>query len=115
MVSGSKQVAISQLIDSDVITTSSSFSLENGAKGLILVCKSDSYTDGSFTAELEESPDGTAWFSLGSAPALAAAGAQLFKVTASSTFHVFRIKITSTGTTSGAELEAALHYTPNRL
>jgi hypothetical protein len=115
MVSGSKQVAFSQLIDSDTTTISPLFSLENGAKGLILVCKSDSYTDGSFTAELEESPDGITWFSLGSASALSSASAQMLKIADGPKFHVFRIKVVSTGTISGADIEASLHYTPNRL
>lgn len=113
MVSGSKEVAISQAIGTND-TFSGSFSLPNGNKGLMLLLKSNDFTDGSYTAELFHSPDGVNFASLGSTAALTAAGMQFLAISASS-FHVFRIDVTSTGVTTGATIEAALCHTPNRL
>lgn len=116
MVAGSKK-----LLDDREITTDDSFNgksieLQSGAKNLIILLEISGYTDGSYTAKLQHSPDGVNWFDLNTTGALAADGAQFIAISASSTFHLFRSVVTSTGVTTGAtSVKAFLVHTENRL
>lgn len=113
MVAGSKIVGISQDIDSND-TFEAKFALMNGAKNLILLLKVENYADGTYNLELEHSPDGSNFDSLGSTAALSADGIAYLRIT-DSAFESFKVKMTSSGVTSGAKIEASLFYTDNRL
>jgi len=116
MVSGSKHVAQSaSTVDSNGTTSSETFSLASGSKGLILLLSVSDRVDGSFQAELFHSPDGENFASLGSTAALSANGIASFIVPDSATFHNFKIELTASSTTSGATVETALFHAPNRL
>lgn len=114
MVTGSKQVLLSGAITANGTTTSAASSLQSGSKNLILLTTVSNHTDGSYALEIEHSPDGTNWFSLGTVAAQAADGASFTRITDSS-FHIFRAKLTASGVTTGATVECSIMHTPNRL
>ena len=74
---------------------------------LILVLKVEDRTDGTYNLELEHSPDGDNWASLGSTAALSANGMVFLRISLSS-FHIFRFKLTSSAVTSGAKVSTYL-------
>lgn len=114
MVTGSKQVLLSEAIAANGLTTSKASGLQPGSKNLILLTTVSNYTDGSYALEIEHSPDGQNWFSLGTVATLSAAGAAFTRIT-DSCFHLFRAKLTASAVTSGADVECSIAHTPNRL
>jgi hypothetical protein len=109
MISGQKNVAISENISGNGTTTSDNFSLPSGSDGLILQCVASNRNDGSFTAELEHSPDGVNFKSAGITAALAADGLEFIRLD-DSLFHIMRIKLVASAVTTGADLLCALSY-----
>jgi len=113
MVAGSKLVAFNELIDSND-TFEFKDALANGSKNLILLLHVRDYVDGTYNLELLHSPDGSSFDTLGSTAALSANGFAYLRIT-DSTFSSFKLKLVSSGVTSGAKVEASLAYTDNRL
>lgn len=113
MVSGSKLVGISKEIDANGVEEAI-VGVMTGAKNLILLLEVSDYVDGSYDLELFHSPNGTDFKSLGSVTTLSAAGFEHLAISVS-TFETFKLKLTSSGVTSGANVKASIVYTANRL
>lgn len=113
MVAGSKQTAIFQDItangDTEAITA-----LMSGAKNIFLLLEVSNYTDGSYVLELSHSPDMINYEVITTTAAQSADGFKYIRLTLS-TFETFKLKVTSSGVTSGATIKASLVYTANRL
>jgi len=115
MVTGSKLVLIPQsTVDTDTATTGDAFSLTPGSSNLILVTEVSDRTDGTYALEVEHSPDGVNWLSLGTVAGILANGIAITRIT-DSAFHLFRAILTSTVTTDGADVSCYISFTPNRL
>lgn len=114
MVTGSKKVLLSQSISANGVTTSEASELSPGSKNLILLTTVSNYTDGLYALEVEHSPDGVNWESYGTVSAATAAGIELTRVSTSS-FHLFRAKLTASAVITGADVECSIMFTPNRL
>lgn len=114
MVTGSKQVLISEDIAANGNTTSNAVEIQPGSKNLILLTTVSNRTDGTYALDIEHSPDGVNWISLGTVAGLSLNGMAFTRVTDSS-FHLFRAVLTSSAVTIGATLECSIMYTPNRL
>lgn len=113
MVAGSKQVAVSKTISLNGVEEAVT-SLMSGAKNILLVIEISNYVDGSYVLELSHSPNGSDYEVLGSCAALAANGFEKF-IVSGPTFETFKLKVTSSTVTSGADIKASLIYTSNRL
>ena len=116
MVTGSKLILLSQAVAADGTVTGSAASLQSGSKALILLTTVSNYTDGSYALEVEHSPDGVNWASLGTVSGVAANGIAFTRVPETDhAFHIFRAKLTASGVTTGATVECSIMSTPNRL
>ena len=116
MVAGSKKLLDELAITANGDSLGEAVSLQNGAKNLMILIEVAGLTDGSFVARLQHSPDGFTWFDLDVTAALTANGSQFIAITASSTFHIFRSKITASAVTTGAtSVKTFLVHTENRL
>ena len=113
MVSGSKEVAFNQDILTDEVKEKE-FTLPSGSKNLILMLKISNYTDGNYSLDLGHSPDESNYDTLAQIAAQSADGLFYIRITDSS-FHSFKITLTSASVTTGAKIEASLVYTPPRL
>ena len=114
MVTGGKLVLLSQNVSADGTITSSAKSLNPGDKNLILTTKVSNRTDGSYALEIEHSPDGVNWLSLGTVSGLAADGIAITRISDSS-FHILRAKLTASAVTTGADVECSISFTHSRL
>lgn len=103
MILGQKAIGISQAITADGVLQSS-VSIQKSEQ-LILVLQVENRIDGTYTLELEHSPDGVSFKSLGSLTPLSANGMEILNITVP-TFHIFRFKLTSASVTSGATVKA---------
>lgn len=114
MASGNRiELLASQTIDSDTTTVGSAIQINRRQVGLIGVINVSTYTDGTYTLSLEESPDGTNWVAadLATSAAIAAAGADAAKVNDDVPHLVYvRASVLSASTTTGATIQVDLHY-----
>ena len=104
-------------ISSDTTTAGTAFDMANYDPGYMFFIKATAYTDGTYTLNLQDSPDNSVWTAVpakklilpeGAAPALTevtAAGDQLQRIGAFSTDRYVRASVVSTSTTSGAAIE----------
>ena len=113
MVTGSKQVLLSEAISANGTTTTSSSALPPGSKNLILLLTISDHTAGSFDLTVEHSPDGINWETLGTVATASADGIEFTRITDSS-FHLFRAVLIASGG-ANATVECAIAHTPNRL
>lgn len=111
-------LALKATISSDTTTAGTAFDMSNYDPGYMFFIKATAYTDGTYTLNLQDSPDNSVWTAVatvklilpedGSAPALTevtAAGDQLQRIGAFSTNRYVRASVVSTSTTSGASIE----------
>lgn len=103
MVLGQKAIGFSQAVEADG-TFYSSVSIQKSEQ-LILVLQVSDRVDGTYNLELEHSPDGVSYKSLGSVTALSADGMETLAITVP-TFHLFRFKLVSSSVTDGAFIKA---------
>lgn len=102
-----------QVIDSDTTTNGTTLQLPAWATNVWLESIVSARTDGTFTAKLQHSPDGTNWFDNGTATAQSTDSTQVKAATANGLMYV-RAVVTSASTTDGATVQLNIWYGDNK-
>jgi hypothetical protein len=99
------------VIASDTTSTGIAKLIHTHAEELCAVSTVSSRTDGTYTASIEHSPDGSTWFNLASGSAQSANGSVAITVAKTvSVFPYIRASIVSTSVTSGATVSLVLYH-----
>lgn len=109
MVTGEKRVGINSTITANG-TTTADFSLQMGARSLIVCCEASNLTDGSYTVKLQHSPDGVTFEDVGSATAaLTADGFKIVRIS-ETTLPILRLELTASAVTTGADIICSVYF-----
>ena len=105
-----KELIADTAISGDGDTLSNLFALPRSAEGAYLEFNVSSRTDGSYVLTLQHSPDGTNWYDVQAMGAVTADGQTLLKITETDIFYKTRLKVTASAVTTGATVNAVIHY-----